>query len=98
MDYEVLPPEPQDAEAFMSYARKRHADKQERDADIGDAVHFWDFVDARCRAAIVTQDDLDSVWLSYLMPGETSLHCEREVPHDEFKGGPSWHWPCGGQR
>ena len=97
MDYEVLEADATDAASFLSYARTRRSDKADRDADVGEAVHFWDMVDARCRAAVVTQDDLDTVQLTYLMPGEATLYPEREVPHDETKTGPSWHWPCGGQ-
>jgi hypothetical protein len=100
VDFQIIEPEERDAypvAPFLSYARGRHTDRQERDPDVGDAVHLWDMVEARCRAAVVTQDDLDTVQLTYLMPGEASLYCEREVPHDETKGGPSWHWPCGGR-
>lgn len=97
MDYELIEPdETHDSGSFMSYARARRTDKQGRDPDVGDIVHFWDMVEARCRAATVTQDDLRTVWLSYLMPGEVSLRCVRDVAHDETKTGPSWHWPCGG--
>lgn len=96
MDFQIIEPDEQDVTPFLSYARTRRNERAEMDADVGDVVHFWDLVDARCRAAIVTQDDLNTVWLSYLMPGEISMRCVREVPHDETKGGPSWHWPCGG--
>ena len=99
VDFQIIEPEEQDAfpvAPFFSYARHQVSDKQSRDADVGDVVHFWDMVDARCRAAVVTQDDLDTVQISYLVPGETAFSCEREVPHDETKTMPSWHWPCGG--
>lgn len=98
MDYELIKPdETHDSGAFLSYARGRQAAKQERDPDIGDTVHFWDMVEARCLAATVTQDDLHTVWLHYLVPGEPTPRCVRDVAHDETKTGPSWHWPCGGQ-
>lgn len=100
MDYQIIEPEERDAfpvAPFLSYARQHVSDKQDRDADVGDVVHFWDMVDARCRAAVVTQDDLRTVELSYFVPGLAILQCKHEVPHDETKGGPSWHWPCGGQ-
>jgi hypothetical protein len=100
VDYELIPLDEKDPAynrtPFLSYARARRTDKEERDPDVGDSVHFWDMVEARCRAAVVTQDDLRTVWLNYLMPGETSWRCVRDVPHDETKTGPSWHWPCGG--
>ena len=100
MDYELIKPDEQDAydpAPFLSYARLRKQDKQERDAGVGDVVHFWDMVEARCRAAIVTQDDLKTVWLHYLMPGIPTPWCVKGVAHDESKTGPSWHWPGGGQ-
>lgn len=100
MDYELIKPDAQDKydpAPFLNYARARRTDKEDRDPDIGDSVHFWDMVDARCLAATVTQDDLTTVWLTYLVPGEPFPRCVREVPHDETKTGPSWHWPCGGQ-
>lgn len=100
MDFQIIEPEERDAfpvAPFLSYARQHTTALQNRDADVGDVVHFWDFVEARCRAAVVTQDDLTTVQISYLMPGEPALQCEREIPHDETKGGPSWHWPCGGR-
>lgn len=80
-----------DRKSFVSYARTRAAEQEERDPVVGDSVHFWDGV--ACRAAIVTQDDLDSVWLSFLMPGELTWRPVREVLHDEHKGENTYHWP-----
>ena len=83
-------------EAFFSYARQQQAEKEKQDPIIGDTVHVW--FGGACRAAIITQDDLDTWCVSFLMPGETSWRPVREVSHDETKGdGMSWHWPCGGQ-
>lgn len=99
MEHEDLPfteDDMTDLGTFFSFARAQKAAKAEQDSGVGDLVHFWDFQAARCRAAIVTQDDLDTVWLNYLMPGEISWRCVSEVPHDENKDSPSWHWPCGG--
>lgn len=97
MDFELIPEdETHDGGAFISYARTRATAKQERDPDVGDVVHFWDDVDARCRAATVTQDDLTTVWLHYLMPGEPTPRCVRDVAHSETKADGTWHWPCGG--
>lgn len=89
MDYEISPEE--DRGSFISHARVRSAARLERDPIVGDTVHFWD--ETACRAAIVTQDDLDTVWLAHLMPGETSWRPVRDVPHSEAKDGLSWHWP-----
>ena len=98
MDYELIKPDAQDkydSASFLNYARARRTDKEERDAVIGDSVHLWDA--EACRAAIVTDDpELDSVWLSFLMPGETSWRPVKDVRHDETKGEMTWHWPCGG--
>lgn len=82
-------------EDFFSYARQRAVELAERDPVVGDTVHVW--FEGACRAAIITQDDLDTWCVSFLMPGETSWRPVREVSHDETKGGMSWHWPCGGQ-
>lgn len=100
MEYELIEHDGLDAydpAPFLSYARARTADKQDRDPDVGDVVHFWDMVEARCLAAVVTQDNLRTVELTVWPPGEgfRSIR-EREVAHDETKTGPSWHWPCGG--
>ena len=101
MDYELIPLDEKDPAynrtPFLNYARARRTDKEDRDPDVGDVVHFWDMVDAQCRAATVTQDDLTTVWLTYMIPGVPTPCCVREVPHDETKTGPGWHWPCGGQ-
>lgn len=96
MEYELIEPDQtHDAGVFMSYARGRQTAKQDRDAGIGDAVHLWDGM--ACRPAIVTDDpELDSVWVSFLMPGETSWRPVQDVKHDESKGEMTWHWPCGG--
>lgn len=80
---------------FMSYARRRAAEKAERDPIVGDTVHYWDGV--ACRAGLVTQDDLDTIQLSFWMPGEISCRPVRQVRHDEGHGDSTWHWPCGGQ-
>ncbi len=110
MDYELIKPDAQDKydpAPFLSYARLRQADKQERDPDIGDVVHFWDMVEARCRAAIViaeSQERINAVTkevtgyfesLRIMYPGRPDE--DRGIVHDETKTGPSWHWPCGGQ-
>lgn len=94
MDYQMINDDAYDVTPFLSYARQRSADRAERDPIVGDTVHFWD--GERCLAAFVTQDDLYTVWLSCLAPGETSVRPVRDVRHDESKGTASWHWPCGG--
>ncbi|WP_327719870.1 hypothetical protein OG381_34345 [Streptomyces sp. NBC_00490] len=98
MDYELIKPDEQDRydpAPFLNYARARRTDKDERDPDVGDWVHYW--TGDECWAALVTRDDLFSVWLSCVAPGETSLRPVRDVPHIEgTKAQGSWHWPCGG--
>lgn len=100
MDYELIKPDEQDAydpAPFLNYARARRTDKDERDPLIGDVVHFWDDTEARCRAAVVLEDDPmeDEVSLRVMAPHSPDQDlCE--VRHDETKTGPSWHWPCGG--
>lgn len=92
MEFELINPE---QETFFSYAREQQRARAEQDPIVGDWVHFW--TGETCWAAVVTQDDLHTVWLSCVAPGETSLRPVRDVEHDESKEQPSWHWPCGGQ-
>lgn len=95
MDFELIKPDEQDQTPFLNYARLRQTEKQDRDPLVGDWVHFW--TGEACWPAVVTQDDLDTVWLSCIAPGETSWRPARDVPHIEDKAeGCSWHWPCGG--
>lgn len=92
MEFELIT----DQDTWFSQSRALRAAKEERDAIVGDAVHLWDGM--ACRAAVVTDDpELDSLWVSFLMPGETSWRPVRDVRHDEAKGEMTWHWPCGGQ-
>lgn len=98
MEYELIKDDERDAypvAPFLNYARARRTDKEERDPLVGDTVHFWN--GEHCWVAVVTQDDLFSVWLSCMAPGETSLRPVRDVSHDESKAENTWHWPCGGQ-
>lgn len=99
MDYELIEPDSQDKydpAPFLSYARLRSTELAERDPDVGDTVHFW--TGDACWAAVVTRDDLDTVSLSCIAPGETSWRPVRAVPHIEgTKAQGSWHWPCGGR-
>jgi hypothetical protein len=98
VDFELIKPDAQgkyDPAPFLNYARARRTDKAERDPLIGDWVHFW--TGDGCWAAVVTKDDLDTVWLSCIAPGETSWRPVRGVPHiEDGKAQGSWHWPCGG--
>ena len=97
MEYELIQSDKDDAydvAPFLSYARARSQDRAERDPIVGDTVHVW--FGGACRAAIITQDDVDTWCVSFLMPGETSWRPAREVPHSEDRKGLSWHWPCGG--
>lgn len=96
MDYELIEPDQtHDAGAFISYARARRTDKQERDADVGDIVHFWD--GECCSAALVLRDQWDSVCLSVVRPKAEGGTLEYgHVPHSEGKLHETWHWPCGG--
>jgi hypothetical protein len=58
MDYELIKPDEQDAydpAPFLSYARLRKQDKEERDAGVADVVHYWTNSHHGCRAAIVTE-------------------------------------------
>jgi hypothetical protein len=105
VDYELIKPdETHDAGAFMSYARQRRTDKQQRDPDVGDTVHFWDMVDAKCRAAMVGDINgplggpglADLAVLNFDLDKGLHWGQELDVAHDETKTGPSWHWPCGG--
>jgi hypothetical protein len=100
VDYELIKPDAQDAydpAPFLNYARLRRTDRQERDPDVGDSVHFWDMVEARCLAAIVLEDDpLEDQVSLRVMAAHVPDQDRCEVPHDETKTGPSWHWPCGG--
>lgn len=97
MDYELIKPDEKDAydpAPFISYARARRTDKAERDPIVGDWVHFW--TGEECWAALVTKDELATVRLSCVAPGETSWRPVRDVFHSETKAECSWHWPCGG--
>ncbi|OEJ24299.1 hypothetical protein AS594_07150 [Streptomyces agglomeratus] len=94
MEYELIEADGQDKydpAPFLSYARRQSVAKAERDPIVGDWVHFWN--GERCWAGVVTQDDLDSVWLSCVPPGETSFQPIRDVAHDEGRGENTWHWP-----
>lgn len=106
MDYELIKPDKDDAydpAPFLSYARARSADKEGRDADVGDIVHFWDDEAAECQAALVVRVkwDLDceadpdgQYWLRVsTVEGERTQPC---VLHGERKSSNTWHWPCGG--
>lgn len=99
MDYELIEPDEQDAydpAPFLSYARLRSQDKQERDPLIGDTVHHWDGF--RCVAALVTADHLRAFDLTSFPPdGPHSVQRLAGVAHDEGDRAPdTWHWPCGG--
>lgn len=97
MDFEPIETDAQGTASFLNYARLRRQAREERDADVGDAVHFWDEEAARCRAAVVTQDDLATVELTIWPPGDGFRSVRATgVKHDETKAGSSWHWPCGG--
>ena len=106
MDYELIEPDAQDKydpAPFFNYARARRTDKQDRDPDVGDAVHFWDMVDARCLAAIVgvvhetfgLSPGYDLMTLAPTPEGRLAWDPRLSVVHDETKTGPGWHWPCG---
>jgi hypothetical protein len=103
VDYELIKPDKDDAydpAPFLNYARARRTDKEERDPNVGDIVHFWDDHRARCLAAIVTVDDLTTVSLTLFMPPGEEWGADRAVraKHDEGKGDiNTFHWPCGGQ-
>jgi hypothetical protein len=104
VDFELIKPEAQDAydpAPFLSYARARQADRAERDADVGDVVHFWSPEHPTCRAAIVmeTASLTDEATLRVHIPHEP--YQDRTVKHSEDRsweahGDASWHWPCGG--
>lgn len=104
MDYEVITAEEADAypvAPFLNYARARATDKEERDATVGDVVHYWDAVAAACRAALVFElrdvafDEPVTADLFVLQrSGHGDVH---DVPHVEEKHHHTWHWPCGGQ-
>lgn len=104
MDYELIKPDAQDKydpAPFLSYARLRRTDKEERDADVGDIVHYWHDQNGRCRAAVVV-DVLDTSFdepctvdlLGFQRNGTVGI---LDVPHVEQKQHHTWHWPCGGQ-
>lgn len=95
----IKPDETHDSGAFMSYARGRRAAKQERDAGVSDTVHYWCPRDSRCLAAIVTQENLNTVELTVFPPGDDPRNFRAvTISHDETKQDPgTWHWPCGGQ-
>lgn len=104
MDYELIKPDEQDAydpAPFLSYARARSTDKQERDAGVGDTVHLWDDNAAECRAAIVhglQEVSFDEPPTADLFVLHRSGHRDvLDVPHVEMKHHHTWHWPCGGQ-
>lgn len=97
MDYELIKPDEDDAydpAPFISFARRRQADKAERDPDVGDVVHLFL---GGCHAALVRRDDLDTVSL-YAIPIEGDLPpAYRDgIRHSEAKEYDTWHWPCGG--
>jgi hypothetical protein len=100
VDYELIKPAElgsYDPAPFLNYARARRTDKEERDPNVGDIVHFWGDVEARCRASIVLEDDPmeDEVSLRVMAP-----HAKDQdlcgVSHSETKAEGTWHWPCGG--
>jgi hypothetical protein len=99
MDYELIKPDEQDAydpTPFFSYARLRSTDRAERDADVGDVVHFWDTDKCVCQAAIVIASGLDSETLKTFDEYGTDETVTKSR-HDEAKNSDqSWHWPCGG--
>jgi hypothetical protein len=83
-------------DGFFREARVRSQEMQDRDPIVGDMVHFWD--GSACRAAVVTQDDLDTVCLTAYMPdGPDPLVRHADVEHDEAKCEDTWHWPEMGQ-
>ena len=91
-----------DRTPFLNYARARRTDKDERDPIVGDVVHFWDDVTAKCMAATV----VDTVWetdgqhsecLHVLDPDRAEARWLHAIPHSEPKKPLTWHWPCGGQ-
>lgn len=93
MDYELIKTD--GTAGFLNYARARQLSKAERDPLVGDWVHFW--TGEACWPAVVTRDDLNTVWLSCIAPGETSWRPVQDVPHiEDVKAQGSWHWPCGG--
>lgn len=86
---------------FMSYARRRAAERAERDPIVGDTVHYWHDQNGRCRAAVVV-DVLDTSFdepcavdlLGFQRDGTVGIP---DVPHAEEKHHHTFHWPCGGQ-
>lgn len=91
MEFELIGEEQQ---GFFSYARAQRKARERQDPDVGDMVHY--FHKDACRAGVVTQDDLTSWQLAFLMPGEYAWRAVREAQHDESKKDGTWHWPCGG--
>jgi hypothetical protein len=81
-----------DRGSFVSYARTRAAEQEERDAVVGDIVHFWN--GENCRAAIVVATgDLagDPETLHVFQPGERDG--EALAVHDETRTENTYHWP-----
>lgn len=99
MDYELIKPDEQDAydpAPFLTYARARRTDKQDRDAAVADVVHWWDGRD--CKAAIVAgvNDPVLMEGPSYDLMAVQNFEWwpKRYVSHDEAKTQPNtWHWP-----
>lgn len=98
MDYELIKPDENDAydpAPFLNYARARRTDKEERDPDIGDTVHWWN--GEKCMAAIVIEvgawaDSKET--LTVLASGREPM--QTYGLHDEARDEHTWHWPCGG--
>jgi hypothetical protein len=98
VDYELIKPDERDAydpAPFLNYARARRTDRQERDADVGDVVHFWTNSGHGCRAAVVTEVHfaVDVEYTSaedlYVLPNSTTGDGQPElarlVVHNETK-------------
>lgn len=99
MDYELIPLDEKDPAydrtPFLSYARARRTDKEERDAIVGDVVHFWTNSHHGCRAAIVTEahfavdESYSSAEDLYVLPNSATPNGEptlaRLAVHDESK-------------
>jgi hypothetical protein len=104
VDFELIKPDAQaayDPAPFLNYARARSTDKQERDPDVGDVVHFWDDDAAKCMAATVTDQIFESggqhsECLAVMDPVQQEIRWKHAIPHSEPKRLMSWHWPCGG--
>lgn len=88
-----------DRRSFVSYARTRAAEQEERDPVVGDIVHLWHAGEGRCQPALVlraddTQHEFDDdliVTLRVFTPqGDETAHA---VLHDEKRSGGTWHWP-----